>query len=365
MDIFDMIDAIDDVVIADTETEIEIPKVIEELRENPPFILNTLNTIDKVDEYGMNRGTMGLDFGYNNLNKAFNGLNPGLTLIAGGANTGKSALLLALMTRIVEKNQYQDENHPKKAYCLYFSLDDSNNELMPRMIASSEGMQINQVLFPKTLVDKPELLKKRENGFKNLKRNAPFFSMFDADNGQSIQKIEEIIEMIHQQLEMVYPNEFQMVIFIDNFHDIDYETESGFMEDNAKYDYISNRLNELAIKYDAPVLCSAEFRKINSQKRPQPDDIKSTGKITYEAKGIILVHNEVGLLGDDAELFWEIAVGDNSLPNRKMPILEMHVAKNKFGPFKGREFLRFLPEQARFFEPTEEENKTYRALLKS
>ena len=184
-------------------------------------------------------------------------------------------LLLEIMRRVIRENQYQSEDHPKKAYCMYFSLDDSNNELMPRLIAYDQRITINQALFPKTLNDKPEIRERRTKGVENLKSNAKFFSMHDALEGQTIQQIERTLEKRHQELELIAPGEYQIVIFIDNFHDLTYESE-GFMEDNQKFDYISGRLNELAIQYDSPILCSAEFRKINTQKRPQEDDLKST-----------------------------------------------------------------------------------------
>lgn len=88
-------------------------------------------------------------------------------------------------------------------------------------------------------------------------------------------------------------------------------------------------------------------------------------KILYEAKGVILVHNEVGMQGENAEIFWAMASSDPNMPTRKMPVLEMHIAKNKFGPFKGREFLNFFPEQAKFIEPSEDDARAYRSALKA
>lgn len=350
--------------VADIDTEIKIPEAVLEARLNPPYIARTLEAIDNVNEYGHNRGSMGLDFGIQSLNTAFNGLNPGLTLVAGGANTGKSMVLLEIMRRVITNNQFQTEDHPKKAYCIYFSLDDSNNELMPRMVAADQRILINHALFPKTLQDKPVIMDKRAKGFENLKSNAGYFSMFDAEYGQSIQRIEELIAQTHSELEMVAPGEYQIVIFIDNFHDITYDNESGFMEDNQKFDYISGRLNELAIQYDSPVICSAEFRKINVMKRPQEDDVKSTGKIVYEAKAIILVYNEVGVKGDSSNIYWEMGSRDSDVEPRKMPVLEMHVSKNKFGSYKGRNFLKFLPEMASFIEPGDDEEQIFRQMIK-
>ena len=37
----------------------------------------------------------------------------------------KSAVLLQIMKQVAEKNQFITEEHPKMAFCLYFSLDDA------------------------------------------------------------------------------------------------------------------------------------------------------------------------------------------------------------------------------------------------
>ena len=192
----------------------------------------------------------------------------------------KSAFLLEVSRRVTEKNQFQTEDHPKKAYCMYFSLDDSMNELMPRMIASSQRITINQALFPKTLDGKPIIKEKRERGIQALRENAEFFSMHDATEGQTVQYIEAVLAKRHQELELIAPDEYQIVVFIDNFHDIMVDDSvRGLTEDNARFDFISGRLNELAITYNVPIICSAEFRKISTMKRPAEDDIKSTETI--------------------------------------------------------------------------------------
>lgn len=66
------------------------PDVIQALRQNPPYIQEMLQKIEDMDIYAQNRGTMGLNWGFQCLNEAFNGLNPGLHLVAGGANTGRN-----------------------------------------------------------------------------------------------------------------------------------------------------------------------------------------------------------------------------------------------------------------------------------
>lgn len=356
----EMSDEIEEAIIPEKAT---LPESVRAHVENPPFIKKALEQINSVDEYAWNRGTMGLDTGFENLNKSLNGLNTGLILFAGGSNTGKSAVLLQLSSQVAKMNNFISELHPKKAFSLYFSLDDSNNELMPRLIATDQKMPINDVLYPKSIEKHPTSMLKREQGFQNLKDNVRYYAMNDASNGSSIEKIEATIKEYKEQLEMMAPEEYRLVIFIDNFHDITVEAP-GYTEDNARFDYISGALNDIAIEFDSPVVCSAEFRKINALKRPQLDEIKSSGKITYEAKAIILVYNEVGQLEDQSDVYWEMTNHQTPEVPRKMPVFEMHVAKNKFTSFKGRHFLRFLPEMALFIEPSEEEAMQYLQMMK-
>lgn len=74
---------------AQYDGEIVPPEIIQKLKEKPPYIDEMMAKIEEMDEYAQNRGSMGLDFGIQSLNQAFNGLNPGLTLLAGSANSGK------------------------------------------------------------------------------------------------------------------------------------------------------------------------------------------------------------------------------------------------------------------------------------
>lgn len=331
--------------------------------ENPSFVQETIAAIDAVDEYAWNRGTMGLDSGFDCINAAFNGLNTGLIIFGGPSNSGKSAVLLQIMKQVAEKNQFITEDHPRMAFCLYFSLDDSNNELMPRIIAIDQDIPINYVLFPKKYATVPSVLDKRARGLQNLKDNARFFAMKDANSGNSVEYIERTMAYYQEQLEISAPGQFRLVVFIDNFYDITVEA-SGYAEENARYDFISGRLNELAIEYDAPVLCSGEFRKINVTKRPQLDDLKSSGKITYESKGVVLVYNEVGVKKDNANIYWEMSDAHEPDLTVKMPVFEMDFAKNKFSSYKGRQYLRFVPDKASFYEVSDEETRIYHQMMK-
>ena len=91
--------------------------------------------------------------------------------------------------------------------------------------------------------------------------------------------------------------------------------------------------------------------------------IECKGKIAYEAKGIILLYNEVGIKGDNSDIYWNMGSHDGS-EDRKMPVLEMHISKNKFNSFKGRCFLKFMPEMASFMEASDEEEQSFRQMMR-
>ena len=48
----------------------------------------------------------------------------------------------------------------------------------------------------------------------------------------------------------------------------------------------------------------------------------------------------------------------------KMPILEMDISKNKYSSYKGREYARFMPDKATFYEATDEEKRIYQQMMK-
>ena len=77
-------------------------------------------------------------------------------------------------------------------------------------------------------------------------------------------------------------------------------------------------------------------------------------KIVYEAKAILLCYNEVGIRGQQANIFWQSP--DNP---EKRPVYEADIRKNKFGSYKGRVFFEFFPEMSYFREVPPAANMQY------
>ncbi|MFE7821434.1 DnaB-like helicase C-terminal domain-containing protein [Priestia megaterium] len=320
------------------------PDLIREVAgDTEPFYrAKMLQTIDAVEEYSWNRGELGgLDWGFKTLNDAFEGLNTGVHLVAGQSNIGKSSFMLQLAWQVAESNQVVTKERPRKAFVLYFSLDDNNNELLPRLVAIDQRIPINVVRYPKKYKDNATYMEKRAKGVQKLRENADYINMQDVNNGSDIEYIEETMEKYHVELQKEDPT-YQLVVFIDNFHDITIGDEKlRGKTGGEKYDHIADQLTKIATKYDCPIVCTAEFRKLNGNRRPGVDDIRESVKILYEAKAVMLCYNEVSIRGQQATVHWMRA--DN--PN-KQPVYEVHIGKNKFSSFKGRAFFEFIPEMA-------------------
>ena len=352
-------------IIEYEEEEVILPKSVQDRIDNPKFVQKMLHNIDEVNKYTWSRGELGgLDWGFESLNQAYEGLNTGIHLVGGQSNTGKSAFMLYLAQAIANANRELSARITKKAYCIYFSLDDTNNELIPRLVAIDQKIKINAVSFPKKYEHNKEIMEKREQGFENLKENVKYIGMQDANEGSSIEYIVETCKDLQIQLDEMEPNVYTLVIIIDNFHDIDVDAK-GYTEDNARYDFITDKLMKLAYDLDSPIICSAEFKKISGGRRPQRDDIRSSGKISYASKNIMLCHNDYSIRQEQAGVFWELTdqseFGEET--TKKMPVWEVQIDKNKFGSQKGRLFWEFMPEMSTFRESSKENSLKYTQML--
>ncbi|UOE58219.1 DnaB-like helicase C-terminal domain-containing protein [Cytobacillus oceanisediminis] len=328
--------------------------------DKPPFFrTRMLDTIDAVEEYSWTRGEMGgLDWGFDSLNKAFEGLNTGVHLVGGQSNIGKSSFMMQLAWQVAQANRIPSKERPRKAFVLYFSLDDNNNELLPRFVAIDQRIPINVVRFPKKYQDNATYMEKRSIGVERLKDSADFINIVDVNNGSDIEYIEKTMEEYHVELQKVDPA-YQLVVFIDNFHDITIGDEKLRAKTGGeKYDHIADSLTKIATRYDCPIVCTAEFRKLNGNRRPTVEDLRDSVKILYEAKAVMLCYNEVSLRGQQATVNWMRS--DN--PN-KQAVYEVQIGKNKFSSFKGRCFFEFIPEMAYFREVPEAGAQRYAQMI--
>lgn len=307
------------------------------------------DTLNNFESNAWQAKNVGIKTGMDCMDKAFEGgLFPGFIIIGGDSNLGKSAFITQLAWGIVTNNT--------DVYVMDFSLDDAMPDKLARVAACSGRLIINAVKTPLNYMNYPLMLIRRKNAILNLRANVDKYRAYDSTFSTYIEDIEKEI-----QNKLIYFDangiNKKLVVCIDNFHDLNIASEPR-LADKEKYDKIAQWCADVAIKYNITVVCSAELKKLNGNRRPQLDDIREAVKIKYEAKAVLLVYNEVHYKGDGADIFFM----KNGNPF-KQPIFEVHFAKNKFGTYKGRNFFEFYPEMAYMNECDPVTQKTYSQII--
>jgi len=311
-----------------------------------PIEAKMIQNVASIDQYSWNRDARGgLTTGFPLFDEALDGgVQPGLFLFASQPNVGKSALLLQLAQQISDLNE--------NVHVAYHSLDDSANELAPRYIACKQQITISQAKNPAKYADQPEILEKRNQGIKHLYRNAHRFSLWDSNDGTSV----EVIENRIKEMKMHFPEDTKLVIMIDSIYDL--TVDSKQLQEKALYEHVAKVVKNWCVAYDVPVLCTAHLRKLNGGRRPMTDDLKENNRLEYEANFIALLYNEVGIKEEGAQIYW---ISEEK--EQKMPVIEMKVGKNKFGSFKGTRFYEFIPDMSYLMEAPIEDCRRYASLI--
>ncbi|WDI05084.1 MULTISPECIES: DnaB-like helicase C-terminal domain-containing protein [Paenibacillus] len=301
-----------------------------------------LRNIMNMDAHSWARGKNGgLISGLQSFDDAFEGgAQPGLILFAAAPNVGKSAYMLQVCKGISERNE--------KVYVSYHSLDDANNDLMPRYIANDQQITIGQAKSPAKYEDDEEIINKRNEGIKNLYRRVDRFGMFDSNDMTSVEAIEEHIK----DIKMTMPEGTRIVIAIDSFNDLTVESKT-FSNNDDKTAHVSKTIKGWATRFDVVVMCTAHLRKTNG-KRPIEDDLKDTITLRYEATMVCLMYNEVGIKEENAEIYW--VDEDEDL---KMPVVEVKFAKNKHASMKSTKFFNFIPDYSLFIQAEDEAQRRF------
>ena len=328
------------------------------------------------------------------------GLESGLFLIAGESNCGKSAINLELIL------QYAS-NPDNKLVGLYFSLDDTADKIIPRLLAGHSqllgeqepGVPISVFSKPLRYLNRlketdldseeakvlysylydditaggiinvdiigedPDIFETslRYHSYSWLKETEEYFHLTD---GVTVKSGEQLIEFCKDFKSYVQRTkgsmDYNIIIGIDSFSDIRWEDEH-FNNDKELNDYTAKRMKALAVEeLQCPVFGTVHLRKIDQKKRPTIADVKESGRWAYEASLVFLIHNDVSRNGEAAGIF-----GTTDDSDFKMPVLEVLWAKNKQSSFKGRTYCYFKTNFSRVWECSKEAMKRYDSLLYS
>lgn len=323
---------------------IDIPKAPnEEYRQRMWDVVNKFETTSWSDK------SLGIKTGFECLDKAFDGgIKNGFVIIAGDSNLGKTAVLSQLEHQVVTNNE--------NVYVMSFSLDDPMNDKIPRIVASRNKVLINAVKTPKRYTQYPMMLVRRLEGLNTLRKETDKYALYDSTFSTNVEDIQNEILAKKQYFESIGQDK-QIVVFIDNFHDLTVKSRS-FPSENEKYDFIAQWCSDIATNVDIPLIASGELKKTNTTNRPVSDDIRTAVKIKYEAKAIILVYNEVHYKAEGAKVYF-----NRKGVEQKQPIMELHFAKNKMSTYKGRLFYEFYPDLARLEPVSNDQSRSFINLI--
>lgn len=329
----------------DQKNVLKAPKGLRDYEVEQWEILNDF------EEKSWNSMNKGLTTGFKGIDDAIGGLQTGFHVIGGDSNIGKTSFISQMAWNVATLNP--------DAYVLDFSLDDPLLDKVSRIIAAGQKVLINAVKSPKKYKKYPNMLKRRAAGLKQLRDMVDCYKTYDADHSSDVQKIKDTIKRHIVELKQAGEKR-KVVVFIDNFHDLTTEAKEAQGSDKAKYTYLADFIGDMATELDVPIICSAEFKKINGFRRPSIDDLREAVKIKYKAKSVMLCYNEVSLKGEAAAVYFEKA-GDPE----KQAVFEVQFAKNKYSKFKGRVFFEGYPEMAYFIQADDASSKHYNNVIYS
>lgn len=336
------------------------------------FFNRGLNNYKTFDERANNKG-----YGYKTpkfpiIEEKLEGWDSGLFLFAGESNSGKSAAMMNIMKDLCSYT----ENY---LFGIYYSLDDSKNEIIPRIIAMEQSIPIGIASKPNryrqlledveamndTYALIAEQLEKREKGLKKLENEVDKFLIEDTEQIKNSTDITNHIKMVKAFLKTHYTmqgnldiaNKINVVVAIDALNDIKLDPAVyGRIKKEEASEETAKFAKDLSVNFDIIVLASCHLRKLNGNRRPTLDDLREANTLVYEASVIWLVYNDVSKNKSGAKISW-----NNN--NEKAPVLEMDWAKNKKSSYKGRTFNLFRPEFSQIRECKIEVMKTYEQLI--
>jgi DNA primase catalytic core len=294
------------------------------------------------DEWAWTRGKLlGLSSGWPLFDLHMDGVQNTLHIIGGKSNRGKSAFCLSLAFNIVLANE--------NAFLLYFSIDDTLKDSIPRLVAMDVEIPINTIKNPRHKIqlheqaeedEKTEMLDRRERGVSRLIDMSRRFAMKDESTVRTLADLHKFIRIYK-----VLAQDKQLVVFIDNIHNIQGGRE--LREHNVN---IAETIKSWCTIYDIPIIGTVELTK-SATDNANISNIAEARQYEYRAGWFGMVRNDI-----------------TTNPNTKLahvhegqrwPVIELHVEKNKEASFRGMLYYKFFPMWSKVVECSEDERKGY------
>jgi len=294
--------------------------------------------------------------------RAMEGLQSGLFMFAGESNHGKTNLVMALSWDYMM-------HEANNLYLVFFTLDDTADDIYPRIIAMNKDIPISvsskPVLYENkrdcgddSVVQIDEWLEKGAEGAQEILDLGEKFTLLD---GADVTYGEEILEKCKdiKTLIRVKNRKANIIVVIDSLMDIQWRDKT-FRSDKELNDYTAQQVKKWAVEIlDCPIFATLHLRKIEQNRRPNVADVKESGRYIYEASFLGLVHNDVSRNKQSASIY---VLDENE---EKTPVIELNWAKNKVSSFKGMTYQTFITNNSRVVECPEEISERFDRLIYS
>lgn len=357
--------------------------------EMEDFFKTSLEDLESFDNNAWNKGDGFKMPNFPIITEKLEGLDSGLYLFAGKSNHGKSAIMMNLM-------QDACSNSENKLFGIYYSLDDSKNEIIPRLIAMDQSIPIGVAAKPqrwRNLIDEAmktveysetgeviniaddmkehdnnmepnidiekyeEYLNRREIGLQSLRDSVNHFKIEDSTKIKNADDMYEHIKMVLTYLRAEDP-EYRLLIAIDSINDLRLTYKPN---DNDVLAAVAKTVKEWTVEFDCPIFASTHIRKLNGTRRPTLEDLKDSTVLVYEASVVWIVYNDVSENKQGANIYQIDSNGEGI----KIPVLEIDWAKNKKSSYKGHSFCYFRPEFSKALEADKDTGERFTQLIYS
>lgn len=330
------------------EAFLNLPKTVidEPVKKKKDQFLNRLEVFE--DRFA-NSECGGYKSGFHLYDYRMENIQPGLHLVGGVSNIGKTAWMMHLALRMAQMN--------KDIFVLYVSIDDNLKMTIPRVVANLGNLPVNQVREPNKFIDMSSLTKeekelqhkRRALGWKKLRQLTENFAIIDIDDAKSLEDIEREIKTFQD----IYGK--PVAFFLDNFHKVRTKSFSNFKE---RFTHVSEEIKRITSQNELVTFSTVELTKLGHDGRPELENIKETVDIIYDAETIHMLHQDLHSKQGNTELKFK----DGRLPGKDLPVLEVAICKNKISGYKGRLYYKFFTDYMFFEECDQYEQDKYRKI---
>lgn len=324
-----------------------------------PF-LSTLEDYDAFDEAAWNKGGGYKLPNYPMMEEKLEGLDEGLYLFAAESNVGKSAIMANIIwdaCTCVENNLFG----------IYYSLDDSSHDIIPRVIAMDQLIPISVVAKPqrfKAMIESAaensayyqECLNKRTAGLNRLRALNGTFKIMDGTRIKSAEEMYDHMRLMQIHVKALNPKA-NIIVAIDSVDDVRF-ADRYFNNTTDRHAEIAKTIKEWAIELHIPIFGSRHLSKLKQNRRPVMDDMKDSNEYAYEASVVFMLYNDVSKNKQAAKIY----TNEEGVEG-KSPVIEIDWAKNKKSSYKGRTYCYFSPEFSKAVECNKEVAQRFDALI--